>query len=149
MSGLPPDRLELEITETAMIGDITAAKTILEELRAIGVMVAMDDFGTGYSSLSFLRILPFTRIKIDKSFIQDLGKTQEALAIVRAVTGLCRSLGVATTAEGVETEEQMQILQREGCQELQGYLLGRPTASPERSGILVGRLSTSATAKAA
>ncbi len=132
-TGLAPERLQLEITETAMMADVAAAKTILDKFRAMGIMVAMDDFGTGYSSLSFLRILPFTRIKIDKSFIQDLGKTKESLAIVRAVTGLCSSLGVATTAEGVETDEQMRILQREGCHELQGYLLGRPTAHPERN----------------
>ena len=130
--GLPPPRLELEITETAMMGNIPAAKSILDELRAIGIMVALDDFGTGCSSLSFLRMLPFTRIKIDRSFIQDLGKTPESLAIVRAVTGLCSSLGVAVTAEGVETEEQMRILKREGCHELQGYLLGKATAAPER-----------------
>ncbi len=149
MTGLPAGRLELEITETAMMGDLAAAKSILEELRAMGIMVAMDDFGTGYSSLSFLRMLPFTRIKIDKSFIQDLGKTQESLAIVRAVTGLCSSLGVATTAEGVETDEQMRILQREGCHELQGYLLGRPTATPQRNGLQVSRLMASAMQKVA
>ena len=137
VTGLPPTRLESEITETAMMGDIAAAKTILVGLRGMGIKVAMDDFGTGYSSLSFLRTLPFTRINIDKSFIQDLGKTPESLAIVRAVTGLCSSPGVATTAEGVETHEQMRILQREGCQELQGYLLGRPTAFPERNGTQV------------
>ena len=132
-AGLEPARLQLEITETAMMADVVAAKAILDEFRAMGILVAMDDFGTGYSSLSFLRILPFTRIKIDKSFIQDLGKTKESLAIVRAVAGLCSSLGVAITAEGVETDEQMRILQREGCHELQGFLLGRPTPHPERS----------------
>ncbi len=108
-TGLAPERLELEITETAMMGDMTVAKSILDALRSKGILVAMDDFGTGYSSLSFLRELPFTRIKIDRSFIQDLGRSQESLAIVRAVTGLCSSLGVATTAEGVETEEQRRI----------------------------------------
>ncbi len=149
VTGLSPARLELEITETAMMSDISAAKTILDELRAMGIMVAMDDFGTGYSSLSFLRMLPFTRIKIDKSFIQDLGKTQESLAIVRAVTGLCSSLGVATTAEGVETDEQRRILQREGCHELQGYLLGRPTPTPERNGLQVRRLDAGLALKVA
>lgn len=139
VTGLAPSRLELEVTETAMVGDVAAAKVILESLRSLGILIAMDDFGTGYSSLSFLRTLPFTRIKIDKSFIQDLGKTHEALAIVRAVTGLCNSLGVATTAEGVETEDQMRILQQEGCNELQGYLLGRPTQSPECGGVPVSR----------
>ena len=132
MTGLAPERLELEITETAMMGDIAVAKSTLEALRSKGILVAMDDFGTGYSSLSFLRELPFTRIKIDRSFIQDLGRTPESLAIVRAVTGLCSSLGVATTAEGVETEEQRRILQNEGCLQLQGYLLGRPNAFPKR-----------------
>ena len=149
LTGLAPSRLELEVTETAMMGDIAAAKSILDELRSMGVMVAMDDFGTGYSSLSFLRMLPFTRIKIDKSFIQDLGKTQESLAIVRAVTGLCSSLGVATTAEGVETDEQMRILQREGCQELQGFLLGRPAAYPERNGMQIQRLVSGAIGRVA
>ncbi|GAA3764658.1 putative bifunctional diguanylate cyclase/phosphodiesterase [Terriglobus aquaticus] len=129
-SGLPANRLELEITETAMMNDVANAKSVLEDLRALGILVAMDDFGTGYSSLSFLRTLPFTRIKIDRSFVQDLGRTKESLAIVRAVTGLCSSLGVATTAEGVETEEQRRILKREGCQQLQGYLLGRPALLP-------------------
>ena len=148
-TGLPPSRLELEVTETAMMGDVAAAKVILDELRAMGVLVAMDDFGTGYSSLSFLRMLPFTRIKIDRSFIQDLGKTQESLAIVRAVTGLCSSLGVATTAEGVETDEQMRILQREGCHELQGFFLGRPTAIPQLESDLVQRFNTDPIAQVA
>lgn len=139
-TGLAPSRLELEITETAMMGDIATAQILLRELRSMGIQLAMDDFGTGYSSLSYLRMLPFTRIKIDKSFIQDLGKTKESLAIVRAVTGLCSSLGVATTAEGVETEEQLRILQSEGCHDLQGYLLGRPTELPERDGVKIHSL---------
>ena len=91
----------------------------------------MDDFGTGYSSLSFLRNLPFTRIKIDRSFIQDLGKNPEALAIIRAVTSLCEGLGVAATAEGVETEEQLSILVQEGCVEAQGFLIKRPVHADE------------------
>lgn len=129
-TGLAPSRVELEITETAMMGNISAAKLLVQQLRAMGIRIALDDFGTGYSSLSFLRMLPFTRIKIDRSFVQDLGRTPESLAIVRAVTGLCNSLGVSTTAEGVETQEQRQILEREDCRELQGYLLGKPTAPP-------------------
>ena len=141
-TGLPPQRLELEITETAVMGDVATARNVLKGLRAMGVLIAMDDFGIGYSSLSFLRLLPITRIKIDKTFIQDLGKTQESLAIVRAVTGMCSSLGVSTTAEGVETNEQLQILLREGCHDLQGYLLGRPTASPERGGVERNRMKT-------
>ena len=125
-SGLVASRLELEITETAMIGDLPGAKAILLELRDLGIQIAMDDFGTGYSSLSFLRNLPFTRIKIDRSFVQDLGSKAEAVAIIRAVTGLCLGLGVSATAEGVETEEQLRILREEGCGEVQGYLIQRP-----------------------
>ncbi len=130
-SGLPPHRLELEITETSMIGDVPGARTVLNQLRDRGIQIAMDDFGTGYSSLSFLRSLPFTRIKIDRSFVQDLGSKPEAVAIIRAVTSLCNGLGVAATAEGVETPEQMQILREEGCSEIQGYLIRRPTSAPE------------------
>ncbi len=125
-SGLAPHRLELEITETAMIGDLPGARAILNELRSMGIQIAMDDFGTGYSSLSFLRNLPFTRIKIDRSFVQDLGTKPEAVAIIRAVTGLCLGLGVSATAEGVETERQLQILRDEGCGEVQGFLIQRP-----------------------
>ena len=125
-TGLPPKRLELEITETAMITDLPSATQVLHELRQCGVQVALDDFGTGYSSLSFLRTLPFTRIKIDRSFTQDLGSKPAAKAIIRAVTGLCQSLGVSTTAEGVETEAQLAMLQGEGCEEIQGYLVSRP-----------------------
>ncbi|MFC3124911.1 EAL domain-containing protein [Pseudoroseomonas globiformis] len=130
-SGLPPHRLELEITETAMIDDMEMAKTTLHRLRDLGIDIAMDDFGTGYSSLSFLRSLPFTRIKIDRSFVQDLGVKPEAAAIVRAVTGLCGSLGVATTAEGVETESQIAMLRAEGCPEVQGFLISRPCPAGE------------------
>ena len=125
-TGLAAGRLELEITETAMIDDIASAAETLHRLRALGVFIAMDDFGTGYSSLSFLRTLPFTRIKIDRSFVQDLGKKPEAAAIVRAVSGLCTSLGVSATAEGVESEHQMAMLRAEGCSQVQGFLISRP-----------------------
>ncbi|ONG55835.1 hypothetical protein BKE38_08055 [Pseudoroseomonas deserti] len=130
-SGLPAERLELEITETAMIDDVVGATAILEQLRRLGIRIALDDFGTGYSSLSFLRNLPFTRIKIDRSFVHDLGIKPEAAAIVRAVTGMCDSLKVSVTAEGVETERQMAMLQAEGCAELQGFLISRPCPSAE------------------
>jgi EAL domain-containing protein (putative c-di-GMP-specific phosphodiesterase class I) len=125
-AGLPPHRLELEVTETAMIDDIAAARAVLEDLRALGVTIALDDFGTGYSSLSFLRTLPFNRIKIDRSFVQDLGLKPEALAIVRAVAGLCSSLGVAATAEGAESDGQIALLRAEGCSEIQGFRIARP-----------------------
>lgn len=125
-SGLAPERLELEITETAMIENQEATVAILHELRALGISIAMDDFGTGYSSLSFLQSFPFTRIKIDQSFVRDLGQSPQATAIVRAVTGLCKGLGVAATAEGVETEEQQELLRLEHCTSIQGYYISRP-----------------------
>jgi diguanylate cyclase (GGDEF)-like protein/PAS domain S-box-containing protein len=127
-TGLPPHRLELEITETSMIDDVPHAHGVLSALRKKGIQIALDDFGTGYSSLSFLRKLPFTRIKIDKSFVQDIDRNPGALAIIKAVTSLCNGLGVAATAEGVETAGQMAILRSEGCSEVQGYLISRPTA---------------------
>ncbi len=125
-TGLEPARLELEVTETAMIDDTTAATCMLEQLRALGISIALDDFGTGYSSLSFLRTLPFTRIKIDKSFVQELGVRPEATAIVRAIAGLCDSLDAAVTAEGVETDQQIELLRDLGCVEIQGFRIGRP-----------------------
>ena len=125
-AGLPPKRLELEVTETAMIDDMAAAAFMLQELRAMGVTIALDDFGTGYSSLNFLRILPFNRIKIDRSFVQDLGIKPEATAIVRAIVGLCRDLGIVATAEGVETDQQVKLLRAAGCSELQGFQIGHP-----------------------
>ena len=125
-TGLSPKRLELEVTETAMIGEMEAAICVLRQLRALGITVALDDFGTGYSSLSFLRTLPFDRIKIDRSFVQDLGQRPEATVIVRAIAGMCASLGASVTAEGVETEQQMEALRDVGCSEVQGYQVGRP-----------------------
>ncbi|MBE7158502.1 MAG: EAL domain-containing protein, partial [Rhodospirillales bacterium] len=128
-SEFPPERLELEITETAMITDLENTTEVLGTLRKSGIQVALDDFGTGYSSLSFLRSLPFSRIKIDRSFTQDLGMTRGAAAIIRAVTGLCSSLGVATTAEGVETSQQLELLHAEGCREVQGFLISQPVTA--------------------
>ncbi len=133
-TGLPARRLELEITETAMIDDLRSATETLEKLRKLGIQIAMDDFGTGYSSLSFLRTLPFTRIKIDRSFVQDVESKPEALAIIRAVSLLCGSLGVSATAEGVETERQAEILRAEGCPELQGFLISRPCPAADLPG---------------
>lgn len=130
-TGLSPGRLELEVTETAMIGEMEAAICVLQQLRVLGITVALDDFGTGYSSLSFLRTLPFDRIKIDRSFVQDLGKKPEATIIVHAIAGMCASLGASVTAEGVETNEQMEALRAVGCSEVQGYLIGRPCSAPD------------------
>lgn len=125
-SGLDPHRLEVEITETAMITDHAQTLSILMELRAMGILVAIDDFGTGYSSLSFLQTLPFTRIKIDRSFVQDIASNSQSMAIVRGVMRISRDLGLQVTAEGVETDEQREILLGESCQNLQGYLIARP-----------------------
>jgi diguanylate cyclase (GGDEF)-like protein len=121
-SGLAPGRLELEITESVMLQDTDATLATLHQLHALGVRIAMDDFGTGYSSLSYLRRFPFDRIKIDQSFVRDMCRKPDCGAIVRAVTGLSNELGMATTAEGVETREQFEVLTRAGCTEMQGYL---------------------------
>ncbi|MCE1237792.1 MAG: EAL domain-containing protein [Hyphomicrobiales bacterium] len=125
-SGLPPDRLELEITEGVLLVDTEATLATLAQLREFGVRIAMDDFGTGYSSLGYLRRFAFDKVKIDQSFVRDLDETPDAVAIVRAVTSLCSSLGITTTAEGVETEAQRDRLLQEGCDQFQGWLYGRP-----------------------
>ncbi len=125
-SGLEAKRLELEITETVMLQDSDAILATLHQLRALGVRIAMDDFGTGYSSLSYLRRFPFDKIKIDRSFVQDMSDADGSTAIVRAVTDLSHGLGMSTTAEGVETAEQLAFLREQGCVEAQGYLISRP-----------------------
>jgi diguanylate cyclase (GGDEF)-like protein len=126
-SRLPGPRLELEITESVLLQNNDATLATLHQLRALGVRIAMDDFGTGYSSLSYLRSFPFDKIKIDRCFVADLsGESEDALAILRAVAGLGRSLGIATTAEGVETKEQLERVREEGCTEMQGYFFSRP-----------------------
>ena len=125
-SGLAPLRLELEITEGVLIEDLSRAKKTMQSLKALGIMIALDDFGTGYSSLSYLEAFPLDRIKIDRSFVASLGQSERGLAIVRAVIGLAHGLGVPVLAEGIETVAQMSLLLREGCDEMQGYLLGRP-----------------------
>jgi diguanylate cyclase (GGDEF)-like protein len=125
-SRLPASRLEIEITELVLMQDNESALASLHRIKELGVSVAMDDFGTGYSSLGYLRSFPFDRIKIDQSFIRDLSKDKESLAILRAVVGLGRSLGIVTTAEGVETRDQLEVLKAEGCTDAQGYLFGRP-----------------------
>ncbi len=121
-SSLAPDRLELEITETVMLEDTEATLATLQALHALGAQIAMDDFGTGYSSLSYLRCFPFDRIKIDQSFVRELDTRQDCGAIVRAVAALGAELGMETTAEGVETQQQLRALAAAGCTELQGYL---------------------------
>ena len=127
-TGLPPRRLEIEITETALVRDFNRALTTLRLVKALGVRIAMDDFGTGYSSLSNLRAFPFDKIKIDGSFIKSVNSNDQAATIVRAVLGLGRGLGLPVLAEGVETAAELQFLRDELCDEVQGYLLGRPAA---------------------
>lgn len=125
-TGLSPDRLELEVTETVIINDMARALGILRRLKAFGISIAMDDFGTGYSSLATLQAFPFDKIKIDRSFVGRVEESEQAAVIVRSVIGLGRSLGMGVVAEGVETDEQMRFLAEEACDEAQGYLLGRP-----------------------
>ncbi len=135
-SGLSAKRLELEITESALLYDGDATLATLDELRGLGVRISMDDFGTGYSSLSYLRKFPFDKIKIDQSFIFDMSARNDSLAIVRAVIAMGSGLGIATTAEGVETAEQFKQLKLEGCTEVQGYLFSPPRPAAEVKGLL-------------
>ena len=130
-SALAPRRLELEITESVLLADDENVLLTLKQLKDLGVRIALDDFGSGYSSLSYLRRFPFDKIKIDRSFLQGLSDSRDSLAIVKAVIGLGRSLGIATTAEGIETEAQLDIVRDEGCTEAQGFLFSKPL--PERA----------------
>jgi predicted signal transduction protein with EAL and GGDEF domain len=125
-SGLPARRLELEITESVLMEDSEATIATLHQFRELGLRISMDDFGTGYSSLRYLQSFPFDKIKIDRAFIQDVTENHGTLSIVRAVTTLARSLGMATTAEGIETQEQLDLIRAEGCTEMQGYFFSAP-----------------------
>lgn len=125
-SGLAPNRLELEVTETAIIADKKRALQVLQQIKALGVSIAIDDFGTGYSSLETLRSFPFDKIKLDRSFMTQVEVDEQSKAIIRAILALGRSLRVPVLAEGVETEAQLDILRLEGCDEVQGFLFGRP-----------------------
>jgi diguanylate cyclase (GGDEF)-like protein len=136
LSGLDARRLELEITESVLLQNSESTLTTLHELRALGVRISLDDFGTGYSSLSYLRSFPFDKIKIDRSFVQELSTREDSMAIVRAVTGLGRSLGIATTAEGVENDAQLELLKREGCTQAQGFLFSQPRPASEVANML-------------
>jgi diguanylate cyclase (GGDEF)-like protein/PAS domain S-box-containing protein len=135
-SGLPAERLELEITESVLLQNSEATLSVLHELRSFGVRISLDDFGTGYSSLSYLRSFPFDKIKIDRSFVSELATREDSMAIVRAVTGLGKSLGIVTTAEGVETDAQFELLRQEGCTQAQGYLFSRPRPAAEVENML-------------
>jgi diguanylate cyclase (GGDEF)-like protein len=125
-SGLHPTRLEIEITETVLLQDREATLAVLHQMRALGIRIAMDDFGTGYSSLTYLQSFPFDKIKIDRSFVKDITEDAGSLYIVRAVAALANGMGMAATAEGVETREQLDKITAVGCTEMQGYLFSRP-----------------------
>jgi EAL domain-containing protein (putative c-di-GMP-specific phosphodiesterase class I) len=125
-AGLAPERLELEITETALIESAAECLTALHRFKSAGITIALDDFGTGYSSLSQLTLFPFDRIKIDRTFTRDMTRRSESAAIISAALTLAHSLNIATTAEGVETPEQYQLLRLAGVTSLQGYLFARP-----------------------
>ncbi|MBN3811569.1 EAL domain-containing protein [Paraburkholderia sp. Ac-20347] len=125
-TGLAPDRLELELTESTIFADRERSLDVLQRIKALGVSLALDDFGTGYSSLDTLRTFPFDKIKLDQSFISEAESSRQATAIIRAVLALGKSLGIPVLAEGIETQDQFDLLAGEGCDEMQGFLLGRP-----------------------
>ena len=135
-SGLAASRLELEITESVLLEKSDRNISILNQLRELGVRISMDDFGTGYSSIGYLRSFPFDKIKIDQSFVRDVLVDEGSLAIVRAIASLGVSFGITTTAEGVETEDQMRCLNLEGCVEVQGYFYSKPIQASEVAGVL-------------
>jgi diguanylate cyclase (GGDEF)-like protein/PAS domain S-box-containing protein len=137
-AGLPATRLEIEITEAALLQKDEMTVAMLHQLRALGVRISMDDFGTGYSSLSYLRSFPFDKIKIDRSFIADIERNGDSEAIIRAIAELGASLGIATTAEGIETQEQLELVRRAGCTEVQGYLLSKPCSAAGVLDLIVG-----------
>jgi EAL domain-containing protein (putative c-di-GMP-specific phosphodiesterase class I) len=136
---LRADRLELEITETVLLNDSARTLAMLHELRALGVRISMDDFGTGYSSLSYLQSFPFDKIKIDQSFIRNINQNSQSRAIVHAVAGLGVSLGVSTTAEGVETLEQFELVRAEGLTQVQGFYFSKPIPAQEIPAFLATR----------
>jgi EAL domain-containing protein (putative c-di-GMP-specific phosphodiesterase class I) len=130
-SGLQPSRLEIEITEAVLIRDDEAALAILHQLRDIGVRIALDDFGTGFSSLSYLKRFPFDKIKIDRCFVSDISEADASSSIVQAVVNIAAALNMTTTAEGVETDAQRELLRKLGCTEMQGYLFSPPKPGAE------------------
>ena len=125
-SGLPAERLELEITETVFLEESAVTRGSLNQVRDLGIRISLDDFGTGFSSIGCLRGFPFDRIKIDQSFVRDLDSRADSIAIVHAIVDLGSALGMSVTAEGVETPEQLRLLRAESCTEVQGYLFSPP-----------------------
>lgn len=141
-TGVDPGRLELEITETVLMSDSDANVELLHKIRSLGVRVALDDFGTGYSSLNYLRSFPFDKIKIDRCFVEDVDSREDCRAIIRAVTGLASSLGMVTTAEGVESDDQLKRLRAEGCEQVQGYLFSKAMPAEAIEGRIVPKQGT-------
>jgi len=139
-SGLCASRLELEITEAVLIRDDEAALAILHQLRAIGVRIALDDFGIGYSSLSYLQRFPFDKIKIDRSFIKDLSDADGSSSIVQAVVTIADARNMVTTAEGVETQQQLDLLRSLGCTQIQGWLFSAAKPAAEIRELLLQRM---------
>jgi diguanylate cyclase len=135
-AGARPDRLEIEITESMLIAKYGSALSILNSLLDLGVTVALDDFGTGFSSLTYLRKLPFSRIKIDQSFIRDMLVQPDCAAIVKSVIGLAQELRIGVVAEGVETADQLEYLRQTNCDEAQGYFIGRPVPAEQIPALL-------------
>ena len=142
VSGLPPNRLELEITESVLLQNSGDRQALLHQFRALGIRIALDDFGTGYSSLSYLRGFPFDKIKIDRSFICDVDTNQDSNLIVGAIISLARNLGMVSVAEGVETPQQLATLRDQGCRKVQGYLFSKPCPGGEVPA-LIRRLANS------
>jgi EAL domain-containing protein (putative c-di-GMP-specific phosphodiesterase class I) len=126
-SGLAPERLELEITESVLLQEDARNIAILHQMKDLGVSIVLDDFGTGYSSLGYLRLFPFDKIKIDQSFVREMPYRSDCAAIVCAIVNLGRELNIVTTAEGVETREQLDLVRAAGCQQVQGFLFNRPS----------------------
>jgi len=131
LAGLEPHQLELEVTESVLLRNDDTSLEILSQLREMGIRISLDDFGTGYSSLNYLRTFRFDKLKIDKSFVQDIPESESAKKIVKAITGLGKSFGISIVAEGVETVQQLEYLRRHGCDAVQGYLYGRPQPAEE------------------
>jgi diguanylate cyclase (GGDEF)-like protein len=146
-SGLHPTRLEIEITESVLLQDREATLAVLHRLRSLGIRIAMDDFGTGYSSLTYLQSFPFDKIKIDRSFVKDITENAGSLYIVRAVAALANGMGMAATAEGVETSEQLDKIAAVGCTEMQGYLFSKPLPMAEIERLFLSRFPKPAAAK--
>jgi EAL domain-containing protein (putative c-di-GMP-specific phosphodiesterase class I) len=142
-SGLAAHRLEIEVTESIFVRDQTTARATLEQIMALGCSVALDDFGTGYSSLGYLRTLRFSTIKVDRSFVRGANKQKpESLAIIRAVVAMADSLGMSTTAEGVEDESEARLIRELGCKKIQGFHFGRPMSADDVYDLFASRRHT-------